>query len=232
MKILEKKLNNSSFNIIFFPPAATLASSIREIVNSIIKSNIFIFDYPGRGVSISEEKIKSFDSLIKQILADIQPLIKQEFILSGHSFGANVVLRLARMLQIWQKVTPKAIIISGIQKPNLFNPQKLLSNFIEDPEGLLFTLGLDSNIDKNFKLLLREWFMQDLLLLSQYRYEPFHYNTKLFVLNGIYDTFCFQPNDLQYWKNLAEEVYYFELECGHSYNTTIAVHTENILRTL
>lgn len=74
-------------------------------------------EYPGRGMRLAEEPVRSLPPLIRNLAGLIEPLLHEPFAFFGHSMGGIVAYELTRALRARGVPQPRHLFISGAGAP-------------------------------------------------------------------------------------------------------------------
>lgn len=214
--------NDDTINLIFFPPAGTLASSILRLFDtSTLKGyDLHVFEYPGRGVAIGESPINRFDDLCISIHRAVQPLLNRPIILIGHSFGSYIALEISRLLFLRQKVVSSTVILSAIKNISKITDETFRLFLDKNDDDILDGIGLSIPDDYHaIKSNLIEWIRHDLSVLSTYRIKRHKYVSNLVILNGSKDQYVSTDNSYEDWSGLTTmDCKFIQLDTGHVFD--------------
>jgi medium-chain acyl-[acyl-carrier-protein] hydrolase len=103
--------------LFIFPHAGGSPAAFSKWTSGNIET--YIAHYPGRGSRFNEPMIKKLDTLVENLLREIQPLLDKPFALFGHSMGGLIAYELARSLQHFSLPRPPRLFISACAAPQL-----------------------------------------------------------------------------------------------------------------
>lgn len=168
--------NNGTVDLICFPFAGAGASIFypwEKLLHPNI--NLYGFQAPGREDRIGENIITDLKELTNQACNELSKVLKNPFVLFGHSLGAVIAFEIAKKLAD-SGINPKFLIVSGRQPPHLRLRMPHISDLDDDAliDGLLKLQGTDPEILEHPTLL--ELFLPiirgDFMIGERYRSEP------------------------------------------------------------
>jgi surfactin synthase thioesterase subunit len=136
-KMREENEQNSSFNaseeciqVFCFPSAGSSASLYRAwctATKNVDDIDFIPIEIPGRGNHITVPTAASINELVESFLTIFSTVVRQPYILYGHSFGAVVAFQVAHTLQERGYHLPEKLIVAGRHAPHMKDPNPLSS---------------------------------------------------------------------------------------------------------
>ncbi|WFE65087.1 alpha/beta fold hydrolase [Micromonospora sp. WMMD714] len=109
--------------LVCFPFASGNATFYRQwAVRLPADVEVVAVQYPGRLDRIHEPCVTDMDTMVDGIVAALQPLLRDDLTLFGHSMGAAVAYEVAHRLEHGLGLPPRRLIVSGRPAPQHHRP--------------------------------------------------------------------------------------------------------------
>lgn len=185
-------------------------------------------ELPGRGKRIAENLLTNIDDMTEDLFRIIEPDIKQNYALFGHSLGALLCFTLTRNIASKKANLPSCLFVSGQTAPILIKPDNryclpddMFIEMLRQMEGTPEELLADRNFIQFFLPIVK----MDFQAVANYKHitsTPF--NVPITVLLG--DQENISNEDAANWQmETTEEITIHRFNGGHFYifNQTAAV---------
>lgn len=118
-----------NLDFLLFPFAGGNKYSYQRFIQN--KPNFCVIEYPGRGGRMSESLLSEVDLVVENIIVQIENMIKNDYVIYGHSMGALVGYLLCHKIQELGLPKPIKLVVSGIKAPSI-KRGKLISHLPDD----------------------------------------------------------------------------------------------------
>ncbi|MGG6314125.1 thioesterase II family protein [Paenibacillus macerans] len=215
--------------LVCFPFAGGYSASFRPLQPYLQSCcDMLAIEPPGHG-SNRMPLVDDFERLAELYRQALLPRLDKPFVLFGHSMGGLMVYRIAQKLER-EGIYPKAMIISGIQPPNMV--RKTISH-MNDEALLEYIIGIGGIPPEMVQA--REVmdfflpaFRADFKALESFEHKDHTIlESPVFIFNGEHDEKC-----MKYafgWKKWAQRVRYYDFRGGHMY---LLAETEKVASTI
>ncbi|MCK9414296.1 MAG: thioesterase domain-containing protein [Prolixibacteraceae bacterium] len=217
--------------LFFIPFSGGNAYSYSEFEKYLPEEIEFInLELPGRGKRIAEDLLTNIDDMTEDLFGIIEPEIKGNYALFGHSLGALLCFTLCRYIAMKKANPPKYLFVSGQTAPCLIKPDKRYSlpddKFIEmlrQMEGTPEELLSDQGFVQFFLPIVK----MDFQAIANYKHVPTKpFNVPIAVLLGNLENIS--NEDAANWQiETNEEITIHRFDGGHFF---IFNKTEEICR--
>lgn len=110
-----------------FPFAGGNSRSLRKLGARLPNwLDVHYVELPGRGSRSDEGLITDMDQMVESIADELAPICTGSFAFYGHSMGAILAYRTARILGERYELNPRLLIVSGARAPHLPRPTDAL----------------------------------------------------------------------------------------------------------
>jgi surfactin synthase thioesterase subunit len=222
--LLTQKSLTAEHNLICFPFAGGHAEYYlpwrRELPDAM---NLCPVQLPGRSYRWQEAGFDNMNALLNAMLPFLEnQLLKQPYILFGHSMGGYITYELAKLIAQRGLPLPKALVISAVPAPTYWSKRRKLSSLSEQEFKQLFLSlgGFHSEllrhktfIDMQFALLRR-----DILLCESCQYSgPANFAFPIIALGAQDDGYVNIENLTDWQLETTMQFYQYEFTGGHFY---------------
>ena len=136
------KAGQGKTQIICFPYLGGHAFSFRDVGNKLEgDSQLWAANPPGH-IGATGEVIKDIDGMVEYYITELQNIVKDNYILFGHSMGGVVAYFLAQRILRFQNISPpKAMVISASSVPLYFKDKKYADMLDKDLNETIISYG-------------------------------------------------------------------------------------------
>jgi len=162
--------------IIIFPFAGGSSYSFNYLKNIIDSKDVSFetIEYSGRGARIIEPLKYDINEIVDDVIRQILPFTKQEYIIYGHSMGALIGFLFCKKCKNININLPEMLIVSGSKGPSLIDKRRISNlesslfwNEVKKFGGLPDSLLLDDEVKNLFESILKA----DFKCIEDYQYD-------------------------------------------------------------
>lgn len=241
-----KSQSQAIFRLFCFPYGGAGATIYRDWQNEMPASiEICPIQLPGREERMDEAPFNDLNSLLENLLFNIQPELNLPFAFYGHSFGVLIAFELTRLLRKKELPQPKHFFASAFPDPQL--PTRSLDNLLNDLKNINIDLtkaynakiidaltdkqlhGLpdifnrngiteygDYLVNRHILKVMLPVFVNDMHVIKEYQFLPeTPLNLPITVFMGKNDTWVSEDEHLA-WRAHTQDVFNFHtFDSGH-----------------
>lgn len=170
---------SAGMRLVCFPHIGGSASFYRAISAALTPSvEVLAIQYPGRQDRCDEKPATDIHDLASGAFEALRPTLGAKVALFGHSMGSLVAFEVARRMEQMLGVAPAVLVASGMWAPSRRRETELVTNDIDDMDGLIADLkrlkGTDPDLLDNEDIMHRiaSAIHSDYIATDSYRCAP------------------------------------------------------------